>query len=406
LGASLAVGCASSPSSPSADAPETSANPAAPAMPSAANPAATAIPAAAPRGTAAPGAPAAMANPMVPAPASAAPMATGECGLNTGYDGDDYCIMPPPPDKGFQLHIGPSDYENPEPEYLLQPGEEDTRGFSSVSTNTEPIYFYYRQFRMRPGAHHNIITTRPDEGEGFGMGGRIGTTNHLREDSPKDGVIAPENEGVGIPLGPSSPINVSLHSINTTDKPQLREIWVNFWYRDPELVTEPVEQLFASGDPTFQIQPGEDTILGPYRCDTTGQGRMLWFYGHRHASNVRFSAWRIRGDERELFYESYNWEEPLVIEFSSTVRNATPDRELQIEGGWSGILDIEPGDQLEWECHIINKSDSVLGFSNNTYTGEMCIMDAELVGANCRSSMGGGPPGAGGAQGGGPQMRP
>jgi hypothetical protein len=32
---------------------------------------------------------------------------------------------------------------------------------------------------------------------------------------------------------------------------------------------------------------------------------------------------------------------------------------------------------------VINKTDGVLRFTNNTYTGEMCIVDAELVGANC-----------------------
>jgi hypothetical protein len=54
-----------------------------------------------------------------------------------------------------------------------------------------------------------------------------------------------------------------------------------------------------------------------------------------------------------------------------------------IEGGWSGILDVQPGDQFQWECHVVNQTDGTLRFTNNTYTGEMCIMDAELVGANC-----------------------
>lgn len=350
---------------------------------------ATAAPARPPAATAGAGA----APTQAPAAAAPAPgaqgMAMGECGIKTAYDGDDYCIKAPPPDKGFQLHIGPSDYNNPDPMYLLEPGQEDTSSFNGVSTNTTPIYFYYRQFRMRPGAHHNIITTSGDEMR-FGEGTRIGTTNHLSEDSPKGGLIAPENQGVGISLQPNSPINVSLHSINTTDKPQLREMWVNFWYRDASLVKEPVQQLFASGDPTFQIQPGEDIVLGPYTCDITGNGRMLWYYGHRHANNVRFSAWRVRGDKRDLFYEAFNWEEPLVLEFSSTVKNATPDRAAQIEGGWSGILDFMEGDKLEWECHVVNKTDGVLRFSNNTYTGEMCISDAELVGANCRSPFAGG----------------
>jgi hypothetical protein len=44
---------------------------------------------------------------------------------------------------------------------------------------------------------------------------------------------------------------------------------------------------------------------------------------------------------------------------------------------------MQAGDVLEWECRIINKTNQVLRFTNNTFTGEMCIMDAELVGANC-----------------------
>jgi len=308
-------------------------------------------------------------------------LAMDECGLHTAYAGDEYCIMPPPPDKGFQLHIGPSDYDNPAPEYVLAPGEESVKGFSAVSGNDKPIYFYYRQFRMRPGAHHNIVTNAT--GSGF-MGSRIATSNNLSEDNPKNGIIAPENQGVGIPMQPKSAIDVSLHSINTSDKPQLREVWINFWYRDPAEVTQPVEQLFAIGSASFAIEPGADTILGPYSCNATGDGRMLWFYGHRHANNVRFSAWRVRGAERQLFYEAYRWEEPLLLEYSSIVQNATPDRAREIEGGYSGVLDIQRGDVLEWECHVINKTDGVLHFTNDTYTGEMCIMDAELVGTNCR----------------------
>jgi hypothetical protein len=304
-----------------------------------------------------------------------------ECGLNTHFAGDEYCILPPPPDKGFQVHVGPSNYDNPEPQYLLAGGEEKTNDFRVTATNDKPAYFYYRQFRMRPGAHHNIVSLTT--GGGFGMGRRIGTSNNLSEDSPKDGVTAPENEGVGIPIAANAPINVSLHSINTTDKPQLREVWINFWYRDESEVTEEVSQMFQTGSVSFAVQPRQDTVLGPYRCNIQGDGRMLWFYGHRHANNVRFSAWRNRGQQRDLFYEGLHWEEPIVLEYSSTVTNPVPDRDKGIEGGWSGILDMKAGDVLEWECHVINKTDEVLRFANETFTAEMCIMDAELVGANC-----------------------
>jgi hypothetical protein len=321
--------------------------------------------------------------------------AMSECDLHTKYAGDEYCILPPPPDKGFQLHIGPSNYDNPEAQYLLAPGQEATTNYSAVSTNTEMKYFYYRQFRQRPGAHHNIITTGSVGGLLGGSGGlsaagldfngnRIGTSNLLSEDSPKGGMIAPENQDVGIAIGPQTPINVSLHSINTSQDMELREIWVNFWYVDPDQVKEPVQELFAIGDPTLAVAPGTDVVLGPYTCNVTGSGRMLWFYGHRHANNVRFSAWRVRGSQRDLFYEAYYWEEPLVLEYSSTVQNPAVDAAKGVEGGWSGVLDMAAGDSIQWECHVINKTSGTLRFTNNTYTGEMCIMDAELVGANCR----------------------
>jgi hypothetical protein len=117
-------------------------------------------------------------------------------------------------------------------------------------------------------------------------------------------------------------------------------------------------------------------------------GRMLWFYGHRHANNTRFSTWRVRGGQRDLVYDAYHWEETLLLEYTSLVQNPVPDFDAGIEGGWSGILDLQTGDQLEWECHVTNHNDTPVRFSNETYLGEMCIMDAELVGASCPSSGG------------------
>mgnify|MGYP003407113002 CR=1 FL=1 len=311
-----------------------------------------------------------------PAPAAS----SGECGLHTGYPGDELCILPPPPGAGFQIHIGPSDYAHPEPEYLLAPQQEVTTDHPTVSGNDQPVFYYFRQFRMRPGTHHNIVATA-DTQQDFGR--RIAITNRQHEDNPEGGVLPPENRGVGIPLGARTPLVVNLHSLNTTDKPLLRETWINFWYREPGSVTELAEQLANAGDANLAIPPHADTLLGPYQCQITGTGRMLWFYGHRHANNVRFSTWRVRGDQRLLIYESYNWEDPLLLEFSSNRTNPVPDRTRGIEGGYSGVLDLLPGDKLEWECHVINRTDQVLRFTNQNFLGEMCIIDAEVVGANC-----------------------
>jgi hypothetical protein len=302
-----------------------------------------------------------------------------ECGVHTKFAGDEYCILPPPPDKGFQMHIGPADPNNPEPKYLLQPGQEITNDFSTTSTNDKPIYFYYRQYRQRTGAHHNIITS--GNGGDSGLGQRIATFNVLAEDYPKGGVIAPENKGVGIQLPASTRINVSLHSINTSDKVQLREVWVNFWYRDEKEVTEPVKEVFSIA-PMAGIPPGADVTTNG-SCTVSGDGRMLWAYGHRHANTEQFTIWRQRGGKKDLVYLSYDWEEVLQLDYASNVMNAVPDETAKKEGGWSGILDTKAGDQFVWKCHVVNKGTTTLNFTNNTYTGEMCILDAEMIGGGC-----------------------
>jgi hypothetical protein len=329
-----------------------------------------------------------MVDPMMPDEHS---ILSDECGLDTGWPGDEYCILPPPPDQGFQVHIGPEDYDNVDPRYILAGNDEITNNFSDTSPNTEQKYFYFRKYRMRPGSHH-MIATETGSGGGGGItdigGRRIGTAN-LSQDSPAGGKISPENKGVGMSIGPRANINVSLHSINVTPEPILREVWINFYYRPTEEVTEPAISLFKSGDPTFSVAPGADQILGPYSCDIQGSGRLLWFYGHRHANNVRFSAWRVRGAQRDLFYEGLHWEETLLLDYSSDVKNPVPDRATGREGGWSGVLDLKPGDKLEWECHVINKQATPLRFSNETYLGEMCIMDGETVGATCNGGGGG-----------------
>ena len=134
--------------------------------------------------------------------------AMGECDLHTQWPGDEYCILPPPADQGFQMHIGPKNYDSPESIYILQPGQElTTDTFNTTSTNDKEVFFYYRQYRMRPGAHHNIITS--GGGGDSGLGQRIGTVNTLAEDYPQGGIVAPENEGVGIRLKANAPMSAT-----------------------------------------------------------------------------------------------------------------------------------------------------------------------------------------------------
>ena len=305
--------------------------------------------------------------------------AMNECDLHTKWPGDEYCILPPPPDKGFQLHIGPSDYDNPDPMYLLEAGQENVRRYENESANDKDIKFYVRQYRMRPGAHHTIVR---DKSTGRRLSG-----SDVNQDHPIDGIIAPENAGVGIPLAAHSPLSTDHHAINVTDKTILQEVWVNFWYVDPEKVTETTTLLYDPGSVSTTVAPHEDVVLGPYDCDIQAQGRLINMFGHVHANNVRFSAWRQRGDQRDLIYESYHWEDPLWLEFTSLAKNTPADPMKALDGGWTGMVDLQPGDKLSWECHEVNQQDSTLKFTNQTFKGWMCIIIGELVGTSCKGHL-------------------
>jgi hypothetical protein len=314
-------------------------------------------------------------DPVLPVepPPEPAGLAMGECGLDTQWNGDEYCILPPPPDQGFQIHIGPSDYANPEPQYVMEPGQEVTENWDDVSGNGQSVYYYWRQYRMRPGSHHLIVSSAGLQGR------RLGGTQNSAKDNPDRGVIAPENQGVGMQLAANTPISMSLHYLNYTDKPIIKEVWVNFWYRDAEDVTEAAKEMFSMAP--MGIQPGQHVLVHG-TCPVSGTGRVLTLYGHVHANNHRFSAWRTRGGQKQLVYEMYDWEHPLVLEYSSIVDNTPADPTATIGGGWSGVLDLQPGDALEFECDITNDTGQVFLGRNEALNDEMCILIGDTAGTN------------------------
>ena len=303
--------------------------------------------------------------------------ALDECGLHTKWLGDELCILPPPTDKGFQLHIGPSNYDNPEAQYILQPGQENVHTYTATSANDSDIHFYVRQYRMRPGAHHTIVR---DTSTGRRLSG-----SDVNQDHPISGITAPENAGIGIPLVAHAPLSVDHHAINTGAVPLLQEVWVNFWYVDPSKVTETTTLLYDPGDVSATVAPGADVIVGPYQCDINTAGQLISMFGHVHGNDVRFSAWRTRAGQRDLIYESYKWEDPLWLEFTSLSKNPAADSVSHIDGGWSGVLDLQPGDTLAWECHEVNQQQTTLTFKNETFAGMMCIIIGDLVGTKCMS---------------------
>jgi hypothetical protein len=315
----------------------------------------------------------------------------------TDFPGD--CVAPAPvdPSVGVVAKYGPRDYDDPTEiaKYVIQPGQEMTNcGYSRLSNDSELVYNRY-DVMSRPGMHHVILDstdadvpdgtvddcTMRDQNErllAVLQGGIEGSVYHY----PPSGKLAPENAVLGTRLSPHQMIAYELHAINTTDHPLLRENWTIFYAADPAVVTGTVGQLAFNGGLEMHVPPHTSQII-KNSCTVpdwiASEVRVVDFFGHMHAHGKRFSAWAVTrspGDggveNRTLIYESYDWSKLDLIQFDSVDQN-TPIRYAGgVPGGYSGILMLEPGDRIDYECEIDNTTDRPLTFAAKAYTGEMC----------------------------------
>lgn len=308
------------------------------------------------------------------------PPPTVVCGDTKGkYDGDEYCILPPPPDQGFQLHYGPANYDDPNEvaKYIINPGQEDNIFVPETSGNTKQVYYFKRQYRMRPGSHHMIITEGSTSNP-FAGGKRLGGSQNESRDNPQ-GTPPPENQGIGMLMAANDPITLNLHHFNDSDHPRLKEAWVNFWYVDPSMVTQTANELylFAAGT---SVPPGGHTVFTGKK-PITAKARILSMYGHRHASTVRFTAYLTHAGTKKPIYQDFNWEEPGVYEFNSTTMNPPADPTTKVGGAASGDMPIDVGDELDWECEVQNTSSMTITYGQNeALNSEMCILIGDVIG--------------------------
>ncbi len=313
----------------------------------------------------------------------------------TPFSGDEYCILPPPADKGTQIHVGPKDYETTSEmqPFLLTPGSEVNTYFYINSQNTEARYFYRTNWRMRPGSHHMIITMMPaDRGDGWagmaeagtdiGSNGRnFGGAQRTDVDRPQGTLdVPPENVGLGDQITPNQQFSFNLHHINTNEKDILREAWVNVWYKDEADVTDPMKSLQIMGSPLdVAVNPGERRELH-YSCDVQNPTRIVTLIGHRHANTDRFGIWLERGSENIPVYESFDYTDMPTYQYDSISKNPVPSVENKIDGAHTGTLELMPGDKVHFVCDITNRQEERLRFANELLTGEMCIVFGSYTG--------------------------
>ncbi|MDH5671463.1 MAG: hypothetical protein OEZ06_04890 [Myxococcales bacterium] len=321
----------------------------------------------------------------------------GQCDLpDTGFPGDDTCLLPPPEGLGMQIHVGPTDYtdQNQLNVYSFAPGNESSECISFTTPNTEEIFYQQWELSGRPGTHHIInsmyATPNSDNGTTFvlcrdpGTGSAPDLIDNLPGASKpwmELGQVAPENANLGRRIGPQTAAQADMHYFNFTDAPVLREFWLNIWFKPGDEVTEQANQIRGMGGITWTflpIQPGTDNVY-KYSCPVNAPGRIIGLLGHYHAHGVRFSAWINRGrDTERKVFEMYDYLEPVEFQYDTITEN--PDFSDSAAGAFTGVLEVNAGDTVDWECHIINDSATALRYTNEVETGEMCNLWGASVG--------------------------
>jgi hypothetical protein len=310
----------------------------------------------------------------------------GACDIHSGYPDDHACILPPAPDEGMQIHIGPSSYDDPDEvaKFVLHAGEEISECWTFHTPNEREVWYQTWVLSGRSGTHHVIDTMLDDDLEdgGFGPCADVGNGASSTLIGRLPGAakpymprhqVAPENKHIGSKIPPRVTAQADMHYYNYTDHDLIREFWLNIYFVDPAQISGESEQIRAVGGYGWYqqpIAPGTDAVYA-YECPIVGDGRIMSLLGHFHSHGRRFTASVKRGDaEPEKVFEMYDYLDPAIFEYDSRTQN--PPFSDSAAGAVSGIVDVHDGDVLRWECHIVNDSDVGLRYINEVKNGEMC----------------------------------
>jgi hypothetical protein len=311
------------------------------------------------------------------------------CSLNSGFIGDEYCLVPPDPEKGVQIHIGPTSYTDPVElaKFSIEPGTEFLNSVLGHIPLTEERWWNHIEISMRPGSHHWIMTQVAGQPEArFYDDGQCGSASsvgslaggqNLIVDSPPLGIPAPENEGMGSNIQPNASVCVNLHSYNLEETTQIREFWINLYFIDASAVTQTTGGIGMIGAFGLNLPPGQDTVL-MYESAAPSDGRIIQIFGHRHAWTPRLAAWL----NDTLIYDSWDWKESVTFNYDSITTNPPINTEAKVDGATSGPVEFKTGDLLKYACYIENRSDVTLQFKNELMGGEMCNLWGRTVGGS------------------------
>jgi hypothetical protein len=329
----------------------------------------------------------------------------------TKFPGDQFCILPPPPDKGVQYGVHPqgkkwfeqvskqdlSGYDNLADEWIMKDGEEEQANYQTSADNAQTHNYYRNYARMRPGSHHMIVSVQTAAGtpEAWGPATMTGLTGGVSlpgaqrpdENTPKSLDKPMEDAGLFAKLPVDPVVIFNMHHFNASGMTILKEAWTNLWWEsDATIEVHGILGLDVGQAITLAVEPG--TVLDlHYSWDITQPIRLVDVFGHRHAWTTNFSAWVEEGSKQDIIYQSFRWLDEPTYRYDSMTMNPVPAPQAKTDGATSGVRTLMPGQKLHFNCHIeytdaraktegapMPSEIGTLRFANEAFTAEMCIL--------------------------------
>jgi hypothetical protein len=335
---------------------------------------------------------------------------------DTGWPGDDFCILPPPPDKGIQYGVHPQGLEwfaqvstgdmsgyakgSQPPGFVLPAeGEEEVNYYTSAGNAAEVLY--YRSYpRMRAGSHHMIVSANPKNASnletwqpgspaGLFSGTSLPGAQRPDENNPKSLTKPGEDGGYYAKLPADTGVTFDMHHFNATEGDILKEAWTNLWFEsDATKLVTGLRGLDVAQTFSMNISPNT-TEDWHYLITTPEPVRIVTLFGHRHAWTTNFSSWIKKADgQNEVMYQSFNWSDEPTYRYDSLTENPVPNSVMLQDGALTGVRFLQPGEELHFNCRINYSDERALdvnapimpsehgniGFANEAFTAEMCIL--------------------------------
>ncbi len=283
---------------------------------------------------------------LLPAIAVGAFLALGGCSVTTEGDDDTETILDPPPaGEGVQL-VG-SQFEVP-------PGGDVM--WCTFINGIDPFEFRRAMPAQGAGGHHLTLYAsdayHPDGEEDCSWSAEFGMDDWkmLVGTPPNSEFQYPQGVGVAFQGGT---LILQAHYINTTGETVVANDAMNVWFSG-EGEIEHYLGLQPMLNYDIDVAPGE-SYTTTARCPVTGNYTVAMLFGHQHEMTSGFNVSLVREGGTTTLWEGIPYPDLALYEMGVIYEEGT-------------MLELMPGDEIEWTCSWFNSGQETLGWPR-----EMCV---------------------------------